>query len=184
MNNMFSAVWSTIYEAMQSELSNTNWNEFVVVVFRLGLAALLGGFLGYEREQQGKSAGIRTHILVALGSALLMLSPLLFGITDTDTARVIQGVVTGIGFLGAGTIVKMNGIDIHGLTTAAGIWVTSAIGLSVGLGQWMPAVVTTLFMMLILTFFKNLGTNGHGLTEGHTSPTDPNSSGQPPKPVE
>lgn len=154
MNNQFSMFFDRILSALGSEFSNFTLEELVVIVVRLCLAAMLGGLLGYERENQGKSAGIRTHILVALGAALLMLAPSFFGTPKADVTRIIQGVVTGIGFLGAGTIIKMNEIDIHGLTTAAGIWVTAAIGLAVGMGQWLPAILTTCMMMFVLSYFK------------------------------
>ncbi len=106
------------------------------IVVRLLLAGALGGVLGYERERHGKAAGVRTHMLVAMGSALFVLVPQQAGLAGSDLARVIQGLVAGIGFLGAGAIVKGRVEEnVQGLTTAAGIWMTAAIGIAVGLGR-------------------------------------------------
>lgn len=122
------------------------------VVVRLLLAGILGGVLGYQREAVGKSAGLRTHMLVAIGAALFVLVPKQAGVSDADLARVIQGLVAGIGFLGAGAIVKGNGDDqIKGMTTAANIWMTAAIGVAVGLGREMTAVLSTLLALGVLT---------------------------------
>jgi putative Mg2+ transporter-C (MgtC) family protein len=112
------------------------------VVIRVIVAALLGALLGWERERAGKAAGLRTHMLVALGAALFVLFPAESGMEIADLSRVIQGVATGIGFIGAGTILKRAESEhIEGLTTAASIWLTGAIGMSVGAGQlWLSAV--------------------------------------------
>jgi putative Mg2+ transporter-C (MgtC) family protein len=116
--------------------------QMVRVVVRILVSALLGGFLGAERERARKAAGLRTHMLVALGSTLFVLFPTEAGMPIGDVSRVIQGVATGIGFIGAGTILKRkDGEEVHGLTTAASIWLTSAIGLAVGAGQlWLPVI--------------------------------------------
>jgi putative Mg2+ transporter-C (MgtC) family protein len=121
------------------------------VTIRLVTAALLGGLLGAEREMVGKAAGLRTHMLVALGAALFVLVPAELGMTPGDLGRVIQGVAAGIGFLGAGTILKRSDQEeITGLTTAASIWLTAAIGLSVGVGRlWLP-IVSAIFAWVIL----------------------------------
>ncbi len=113
-----------IVEALSGEFSDLgDAGRAATVAFRLLLAALLGGALGYERESVGKAAGMRTHMLVAIGSALFLLVLDLFGGGDTESARIIQGIVAGIGFLGAGAIVKDRpNEEIRGLTTAAGIW--------------------------------------------------------------
>ncbi len=122
------------------------------IALRLSIAACLGGVLGYEREQKGKSAGLRTHMLVALGAALFVLVPQQAGVSDTDLTRVLQGLVAGVGFLGAGTIIKGNGDeDVKGLTTAAGIWLTAAIGVAAGMGREATAVLSTLLALGILT---------------------------------
>jgi putative Mg2+ transporter-C (MgtC) family protein len=116
--------------------------QMVRVVARVIVAALLGALLGWERERAGKAAGLRTHMLVALGAALFVLFPAEAGMDIADLSRVIQGVATGIGFIGAGTILKHAGSEhIEGLTTAASIWLTGAIGMSVGAGQlWLSAL--------------------------------------------
>lgn len=121
------------------------------ITLRLLIAATLGGVLGFEREQKGKAAGLRTHMLVALGAALFVLIPQQAGVSDADLTRVLQGLVAGIGFLGAGTIIKGNGEEeIKGLTTAAGIWLTAAIGVAAGMGREATAVLSTLLAILIL----------------------------------
>jgi putative Mg2+ transporter-C (MgtC) family protein len=114
----------------------------VRVVVRIFVAALLGGILGAERERAGRAAGLRTHMLVAVGCALFVLSPAEAGMAQADLSRVIQGVATGIGFIGAGTILKRPDSDeVQGLTTAANLWLTAAIGLAVGAGQlWLPVI--------------------------------------------
>ncbi len=109
-------------------------------VSRLGLATVLGALLGYQRERVHSTAGLRTHILVCLGSAFFVLASVEAGQTSADISRVIQGIVAGIGFLGAGTILKVSDrLQVHGLTTAASIWLTAAIGAGAGLGHlWLP----------------------------------------------
>jgi putative Mg2+ transporter-C (MgtC) family protein len=139
------SAWDRIAATLASEFSDVaDLESFVRVVLRLLIAALLGGLLGLQREQHGKEAGVRTHMLVALGSALFVLVPLQAGTTPEDLSRVIQGVVAGVGFLCAGTIIRITGEDhIRGLTTAAGIWLTAAIGIAVGLGRETTAVLST-----------------------------------------
>lgn len=123
----------------------------VKVVLRLTVAALLGGLLGYEREYKGKAAGMRTHMLVAMGAALFVLVPLQAGIDDSDLSRVIQGVVAGVGFLCAGTILKHQpDQQVHGLTTAAGLWLTAAMGIAAGMGREGTAIVSALFAFVVL----------------------------------
>jgi putative Mg2+ transporter-C (MgtC) family protein len=121
-------------------------SEVAVVVARLGTAVILGGLLGEERHRAGKAAGLRTHMLVALGSALFVVFPAAAGMQPGDLSRVIQGVATGIGFIGAGTILKRTDPEeVHGLTTAASIWLTAAIGLACGAGRlWLPMLAAVL----------------------------------------
>jgi putative Mg2+ transporter-C (MgtC) family protein len=127
------------------------------IILRLSIAACLGGVLGYERERMGKSAGLRTHMLVALGAALFVLVPQQAGVSETDLTRVLQGLVAGVGFLGAGTIIKGNGEDqVKGLTTAAGIWLTAAIGVAAGLGREATAILSTLLALGILTIVPHV----------------------------
>ena len=125
--------------------------EFARVGIKLALAAVLGGVMGWERELKGKAAGLRTHMLVAVGAALFVMAPLEAGVPLADLTRVMQGVAAGIGFVGAGAILKMSDQgQVMGLTTAAGIWMTAAIGMAVGAGQvWLP-VVGVLIAVLIL----------------------------------
>jgi putative Mg2+ transporter-C (MgtC) family protein len=121
------------------------------VAVRLLVAALLGWMLGAERESMGKAAGMRTHMLVALGAALFVIVPAEIGLREGDLGRVIQGIATGIGFLGAGTIIKRKEQDeISGLTTAATIWLTAAIGLGVGAGQLWIASMCALAAWVVL----------------------------------
>jgi putative Mg2+ transporter-C (MgtC) family protein len=127
------------------------------IVVRLVLAALLGAVVGIQRELVGKPAGLRTHMLVALGAALFVLACLESGMAPNDLSRVIQGLATGIGFLGGGAILKVSEHrEISGLTTAAGIWLTAAVGVSVGLGQWGLAAVGALLTWMILAVLFRL----------------------------
>jgi putative Mg2+ transporter-C (MgtC) family protein len=121
------------------------------------LATLLGGLLGYQRERQGKAAGFRTHMLVALGSAFFVLIPLQAGMPMADLSRVLQGLIAGIGFLVAGTILKQQAPEqIHGLTTAAGLWLTAAVGVAVGLGREASAVLGAVLAFVILSFLPQV----------------------------
>ena len=126
-------------------------------ILRLFIAALLGGAIGLEREYRAKEAGFRTHFLVALGSALFMIiSQYGFGTVlselgkaSFDPSRIASQVVTGIGFIGAGTIIFQKHV-VRGLTTAAGLWVTSAIGLTCGAGMYMLATTATILVLICL----------------------------------
>lgn len=144
--------WQIVFQTLLSEFSDlADVRLATQLVLRLSLAACLGGILGYEREQSGKSAGIRTHMLVALGAALFVLVPRQAGISDGDVTRVIQGIVVGVGFLGAGTIIKGQSDEhVRGLTTAAGIWLTAAVGMTTGIGREATAVFTALLTLSIL----------------------------------
>jgi len=127
-------------------------NETVVLVLRLTLAAVLGGLIGAEREFRSKVAGTRTHLLVALGAALMMLvSQHGFGGVG-DPSRVAAQIVSGIGFIGAGAIM-VNKHAVHGLTTAAGIWVSAGIGMAAAAGLYMLAVTTTVLALVGLEVF-------------------------------
>ncbi len=125
------------------------------ILLRLGAAAGLGLVIGIEREHPHRAAGMRTHALVALGSALFVLASSEAGASTDNTTRIIQGVVQGIGFLGAGTILKLTDrVEVRGLTTAAGIWVTAAVGVACSLGEFWLAFVTTLLAWLALKPLK------------------------------
>ena len=151
-------MWDTILATLQSEFSDVPDVEQVTrILTRLLLAAVLGGLLGYERESKGKAAGIRTHMLVALGAAMFVLVPELDGMQVADMSRVIQGIVTGIGFLGAGAIIKRSTEeDVQGLTTAAGIWMTAAIGVACGLGRETTAVLAALLALAVLAVVPHI----------------------------
>jgi len=123
------------------------------IVLRLVLAAILGGVIGYEREIRKKPAGMRTHALVCMGSALFTLLTFSFTGPAVDSSRIAAAIVMGIGFLGAGTIFKADD-KIHGLTTAAEMWVLAAVGIAVGSGLFVVAVAATLIALIILELGK------------------------------
>jgi putative Mg2+ transporter-C (MgtC) family protein len=151
-------LWADVYSTLRAEFADIpNAKEVTRVLLRLTMAALLGGLIGYEREAAGKAAGLRTHMLVSLGSALFVLVPLQAGISVEDLSRVLQGIASGIGFLGAGAILKLNSEEsIKGLTTAAGIWMVAAIGVAAGMGRESTAVIATIFALIILTVLQRL----------------------------
>jgi len=125
--------------------------EYTGILLRLFLAALAGGLIGIEREIFHKPAGIRTHMLVCLGSALFVLVTI--ETFPDDAARIIAGIATGVGFLGAGTIFKSKD-DVHGLTTAASIWAVSAVGLAIGLGYYLMTLIAVVLILIILQLNK------------------------------
>jgi putative Mg2+ transporter-C (MgtC) family protein len=137
------------WEEMTAGLPDTR--QLVHVIIRLIAATLLGAAVGIQRELAGKPAGLRTHILVTLGTTVFILTCAGVGMSSDGLSRVIQGIVTGIGFIGAGSILKLNEEqDIKGLTTSAGIWMTAAIGVAVGLGSLGIALLSTLLTLIIL----------------------------------
>ncbi|MDU4959396.1 MAG: MgtC/SapB family protein [Sporomusaceae bacterium] len=130
------------------------------IVLRLMTSVLLGGVIGFEREHSGKPAGLKTHILVSLGSCLVaILSVNLYagvqGLTNADPARLAAQVVSGIGFLGAGAILK-EGPTIRGLTTAASLWVVASVGLAVGVGVIVGAMATAILVVIVLQWLPKL----------------------------
>jgi putative Mg2+ transporter-C (MgtC) family protein len=128
-----------------------NWIDFERAVIRLVAAMLLGALIGVQREFAGKPAGLRTHMLVAMGSALFVLGGAAAGMSLEGVSRVIQGVATGIGFIGAGAILKhRDEHQVEGLTTAAGIWLTAAAGVAAGLGRIGLAALGALSTLAIL----------------------------------
>lgn len=159
--------WETVGWVVEQEFADIGDPERITrLVLRLGMAALLGGLLGLERERSGKSAGIRTHMLVSMGAALFVLVTQQAGVLETDVSRVVQGIVAGVGFLGAGAILKSRGGDqVKGLTTAAGIWLTAAIGMAAGLGQEVTAVLSTVLAILVLSLESAFGRLGNKLRE-------------------
>ena len=137
-------------------------NEYLEISYRLLIALGFGGLVGLERSYHGRPAGFRTHTLVCLGSALLMLVTVYEGQwfvshgmerVSIDPTRMAQGIMTGIGFLGAGVIMK-EGINVRGLTTSASIWVTAAIGILVGIGFYFPAGLATAMVLGVLSAFR------------------------------
>ena len=143
-------------------------NMILEITLRLFVALLLGGVIGIEREYRSKEAGFRTHFLVALGSALFcVVSQYGFGFDLKDSSRVAAQVVSGIGFLGAGTIIFQKNV-VRGLTTAAGLWVTAAIGLACGTGMYIAAAIATAMVLFGLevmnSFIPTFGTTTVQLT--------------------
>ena len=120
------------------------------MVLRLLLAAALGAVIGYQRERAGKQAGLRTHILISSGAALIALVSIYGFDSASDPARVAAGVVVGVGFLGAGVILHREGGIVAGLTTAATIWVMAGIGLAAGVGLYVVATVATAIVLGVL----------------------------------
>jgi len=145
---------------MQTTLTITQ--EEYIIVIRLAASVLIGGLIGFERTFHGRPAGFRTHALVCLASALLMLVTVYQDVwmthvsqeaIRTDPTRMAQGIMTGIGFLGAGVIFK-EGLTVRGLTTAASIWVTAAIGILVGIGFYFAAALGAGIVLIILSLFR------------------------------
>lgn len=137
-------------------------HELFVMVMRIFGALVIGAVIGLERSFHGRPAGFRTHALVCMSSALLMLvtvyqnqwmTQVAIDAIRTDPTRMAQGIMTGIGFLGAGVIFK-EGLTVRGLTTAASIWMTASIGILVGIGFWFPAVIGTVASLLVLSAFR------------------------------
>lgn len=153
-NIVLQEIWVTIV----SEFSDIpDVSTITRITLRLALAAILGGMLGYERELRARSAGVRTHMLVAVGAALFVIGPLQSGMPLADMSRVLQGIVQGIGFLGAGAIIVRGAQKkIQGLTTAANIWATAGIGIVAGLGLEATAVLSTVIVLIILAIIPRI----------------------------
>ncbi len=149
--------WHQSWITIQGEFSDLgDATDITRVCVRLLVAALLGAMLGYERESAGASAGLRTHMLVSMGSAMFVLIPLQAGMPLMDVSRVLQGVTAGVGFLGAGAILKSQSENqITGLTTAAGVWLTAAIGVAAGMGREGTAILCAMFAWVILALLKS-----------------------------
>ena len=149
-----------IIELIQEKL-NVNgwpWGNLLLSTFAILLAVLLCGLVGYEREKRGRSAGLRTHLLVGVGSAVIMIISIYGfpgGFGGRDIARLAAGVLTGVGFLGAGAIIHDHG-SIKGLTTAGTIWLVMAIGLACGSFNFIIAVLVTVVVMVVLTVFRKI----------------------------
>lgn len=143
-----------------------NANDWLGLTFRLTLAMLVGGIIGWNRQAEQKPAGLRTHMLVSLGSAIFVLLPLMTSSSESSdsfesVSRAIQGVATGVGFLGGGEILhqSMQGSakpNVKGLTSAASIWLTAALGMAAGCGFLQLSLLATLMTLLILIVAKKL----------------------------
>ncbi|MBN4004837.1 MgtC/SapB family protein [Nostoc sp. LPT] len=137
-------------------------NDWLNISFRLCIALLMGAIIGLERQIRRKPAGLRTHILVSLGSALFTLIIMQTGglqASPDALSRVVQGIAAGVGFLGAGEIVRQSSqesqqLEIHGLTSAAAIWISSALGIAAGCGLWQLGLISAVLTFLILNVFK------------------------------
>ncbi|MEH2088082.1 MgtC/SapB family protein [Nostoc sp.] len=137
-------------------------NDWLNISFRLCIALLIGAIIGLERQIRRKPAGLRTHMLVSLGSALFTLIIMQTGglqASPDALSRVIQGIASGVGFLGAGEIVRQSSqesqqLEIHGLTSAAAIWVSSALGIAAGCGLWQLGLISAMLTFLVLNVFK------------------------------
>ena len=151
-----------IVEFIQEKLTSSGgwpWGNLLLSAIAVCLTVFLCGLVGYEREKRGRSAGLRTHLLVGVGSAVIMIIsiygfPALFG-DHRDVARLAAGVLTGVGFLGAGAIIHDHG-NIKGLTTAGTIWLVMAIGLACGSFNFVLAILVTTVVMIVLTLFRKL----------------------------
>lgn len=152
--------------------------HLIHITLRLLASLVIGTAIGLQRELTHKPAGLRTHMLVGLGTCSLLVGAMESGMDQAALSRIIQGMVTGIGFLGGGAILKLTTErEIHGLTTAAGIWMTAAASAVAGIGQMAIALMTTLFALLILIVFrkfeKELGHHVRRDAEGHPHPEPP-----------
>ena len=163
---------------MLSALTNT---EYTIIAAHLVGALVAGGVIGLERSFHGRPAGFRTHTIVCVASSLLMLVTLyqwkwLPGVpldtVRTDPTRMAQGIMTGIGFLGAGVIYK-EGLSVRGLTTAASIWITAAIGILFGIGFYFPAFISTALTLGILSAFRWVEMKIPSQSYAHSAPTFP-----------
>lgn len=143
------AIWDYVYSSVTSVEVNT-----LQAIYKLCLSLILGSIVGFERKRKGQMAGLRTFALISMGATLAMLISIYvpqeyMGLKNGDPGRIAAQVITGIGFLGAGAIIQMKG-SVRGLTTAAGIWMVSTIGLAVGVGMYTLSVVATLLILFIL----------------------------------
>jgi putative Mg2+ transporter-C (MgtC) family protein len=152
------AWWQEVWSITLEEFSDlANLRDFTRAAIRMLVAASLGALIGYERESKGRPAGLRTHMLVALGSALFVIVPMQSGMDVDNLSRVLQGLISGIGFLGAGAIIKLaQDREIQGLTTAASIWITASIGLAAGMGRETTALLGTAVTLFVLKVLYKL----------------------------
>ena len=147
--------WNSLVDALNATEVNT-----LSSVYKLLVSLLLGSLVGYQRKSRGQTAGVRTFSLIAMGATLAMILSIYvpqeyLGLKNGDPGRIAAQVVTGIGFLGAGAIIQMKG-NVRGLTTAAGIWMIAAIGMSVGVGMYTIATIATLLILFVLAQLERL----------------------------
>ncbi len=162
-----------VAETLAGEFQDLSAAQAVQLVVRLLVAGLVGGVLGWDRERAGKSAGLRTFILVALGSAALVAVPQQAGMDTAAVSRVLQGLIAGVGFLGAGCILKRDEEgQVRGLTTAAGIWLTAAAGVTAGMGREVSALLVGALGWFTLAVLGRLE---------RRLPGDPKAHGCPPR---
>lgn len=154
MSRYADAIWATI----EAELfGGIDVESATRVTLRMAVALLLGAIIGWDRERREAEAGLRTHMLVSLGAALFVLVPAEAGMDAAGLSRIVQGVVTGIGFVGAGAVLKVTEEGrVHGLTTAASIWATAAVGVAAGLGREVTAFFATVFVLLVLAALRRV----------------------------
>lgn len=153
------SVWQTIWLTIQAEFGDfTEVERITRATWRMVEALVLGAAIGWDRERRDAEAGLRTHMLVALGAALFVLIPMESGMDKDQLSRIVQGLVSGIGFLGAGAVLKdQEEGRIHGLTTAASLWATAAIGLAAGMGLTGTAILATVFILIVLVVLRRWG---------------------------
>ena len=153
------SVLQTILTTLTAEFSDLRDVERITrATWRMAEALLLGALIGWDRERRDAEAGLRTHMLVSLGAALFVLICLETGMDDDQLSRVVQGLVSGIGFLGAGAVLKDQAEGrIHGLTTAAGIWATAAVGMAAGMGHTGIAILASVFILVVLGWLRRIG---------------------------
>lgn len=160
-------VLTTVVSTLRDEFADlSDPAQLTRVSVRLLLAVLLGAVIGYERERRGRTAGLRTHMLVALGVSLVVVAAQISGIAPGDMSRVLQGLLAGVGFLGAGAIIKQSEKEqVKGLTTAASLWAIAAIAVAVGLGREATAILSTVLTFVILSTLRRLEQRVERLSE-------------------
>jgi len=153
MNSGSQTVWETVWQTAKGEFSDLgSAADLTQVLMRLGIALVLGGVIGFEREISRRDAGMRTHMMVAVGAALFVVVPLQAGFSQDNMSRVLQGLVSGIGFLGAGAVIKLSAQrEVRGLTTAASLWLSAGVGMAAGLGREATAILSVVIALLILS---------------------------------
>lgn len=166
------SVIATIWSTIQAEFGDLADVESITrATWRMGEALVLGALIGWDRERRDAEAGLRTHMLVALGAALFVLIPREAGMDDDQLSRVVQGLVSGIGFLGAGAVLKdQEEGRIHGLTTAASIWATAGVGMAAGMGHTGIAMLATLFILIVLVWLRRVGRSIRRQQEAESTP--------------